>query len=686
MLVEDNVGDALLVSRLVRAAAPDQYDITHHRSMKDACQYLAEHKTNIVLLDLGLPDATGLDTLKQMLAAAPHVPVLVMTGLGDETVAAKALRAGAQDFLVKGEFQPGVVLRALRYAVERKALEEQVYFEREGARTTLNSIGDAVICLDEAGGITFLNRAAEIMTGLAWGGTNEALSSAIRLTSPSGAPIDLRQHFDFPASKNDGNISICATITSHSGTELPVEYIVHNMLDRTNTAVGMVCVLRDLSATRALSAKLEHMAQHDALTGLPNRPLLLDRIRHAIAMAERHANQPGVLFLDLDDFKHVNDSLGHAMGDKLLQSVADRLAGCVRTSDTVSRVGGDEFVILLAEITNPEDAAIAANRMLNALKAPHKINQHELYITTSIGISLYPGDGNDAEKLIKNADTAMYWAKENGRNGCRFFEPAMNLRAAERQFVEDGLRYAIERNELSLHFQPKFDLASGKTTGAEALLRWTHPVRGSTPPVQFISVAEDSGLIIPIGKWVMREACRQAKAWVDIGSPMQCIAVNVSAPELEHEHFLDGVFNALEETGLEPHRLELEVTERVLMKCTSGAAESLRALHDWGVRIAIDNFGTGYSSLSCLTRFPVNALKIDQSFVRQITDAPPGTAIVKAVLSMARSLNLRVVAEGVETLREMAFLKANLCDEGQGYYFSRPLPAAQFEAFLRASD
>jgi diguanylate cyclase (GGDEF)-like protein len=389
-----------------------------------------------------------------------------------------------------------------------------------------------------------------------------------------------------------------------------------------------------------------------------------------------------VLFLDLDGFKHINDSLGHPIGDKLLQSIAKRLVHCVRGSDTVSRQGGDEFVVLLSELAQPEDAAITARRLLQAVAEAHSIDQHDLHVTTCIGVSIYPDDGFDAETLIKNADTAMYQAKENGRQSYQFFKPAMNVRAVERQSIEENLRRALERNEFALHYQPKISLRTGAITGAEALIRWTHPIRGPVSPAQFIPVAEDCGLILPIGQWVLREACKQARAWVDAGLPLGSMAVNISAMEFRDDSFLESVFAILSETGLDPRSLELELTESVLMKRAESAASVLKSLRARGVQLAVDDFGTGYSSLSYLRKFPIDALKIDQSFVRQITTAPDETTIVTAVISMGRSLKLRVVAEGVETQEELAFLQAHQCDEAQGYFFSRPVVAQQFAKLL----
>jgi diguanylate cyclase (GGDEF)-like protein len=437
---------------------------------------------------------------------------------------------------------------------------------------------------------------------------------------------------------------------------------------------------------RAMTRQMTHSAEHDALTDLPNRLLLNDRIGQAVALAQRREKQVGVLYLDLDSFKHMNDSLGHPIGDKLLQSLARRLLGCVRTTDTVSRLGGDEFVILLSEIERPEDAAIISRKLLQAVSKAFPIDKHDLHITASIGVSTYPDDGFDAETLIKNADTAMFQAKENGREGYQFFRPAMNVRAVERQLIEEHLRRALERQEFALHYQPKIILKTGAISGVEALLRWTHPTRGYVPPGQFIPVAEDCGLILPIGAWVLKEACAQARAWADAGLPALTMAVNVSPVQFKSNGFLNNLAAILIETGLDPRSLELEVTEGALMKNPELAADTLSTLRGMGVQVAIDDFGTGYSSLSYLRRFPLDALKIDQSFIRQITTIPDETVIVSAIISMGQSLNLRIIAEGVETEDQLDFLKAHKCDEAQGFYFSRPVPPQQIASFLESRE
>jgi diguanylate cyclase (GGDEF)-like protein/PAS domain S-box-containing protein len=562
--------------------------------------------------------------------------------------------------------------------------EQALFVEKERAQVTLNCIGDAVICTDILGNITFLNLVAEKMTGwLLQEAAGRPMAEVFRIQdaashettpNPMDVAVGLNRTVSLPSN--------CMLIR-RDGIETPIEDSVAPIHDREGKATGAVIVFRDVSTARAMAEQLTHSAQHDFLTGLPNRMLLNDRVNQAIVLAPRHAKKVAVLFLDLDGFKHINDSLGHPIGDKLLQSISKRLVTCVRNSDTVSRQGGDEFVVLLSEVEQTEDAARSAARILQAVAEAHPIDHHDLHVTASIGLSVFPDDGLDAETLIKNADTAMYQAKENGRQSYQFFKPAMNVRAVERQSIEENLRRAMERREFSLHYQPKINLRTGEITGAEALIRWTHPTRGMVSPAQFIPVAEDCGLILPIGRWVLREACKQARAWLNAGLPLGTMAVNISSIEFRDDSFLEGVFATLKDTGLDPKSLELELTESVLMKRAESGASVLKTLRDSGVQVAVDDFGTGYSSLSYLRQFPIDALKIDQSFVRKITTLPDDATIVHAMISMGRSLKLRVVAEGVETREELEFLQTHLCNEAQGYYFSRPVLPQQFAELLK---
>jgi len=568
---------------------------------------------------------------------------------------------------------------------DRRDMEDALFVEKERAQVTLNSLGDAVVSTDISGNVAFLNLVAEKMTG--WSCREAAgrsmaevcriLDAADRQAIPNPMEMALGQNRTVHLPPN-------CILVRRDGFEIPIEDSVAPIHDRDGQATGAVIVFRDVSAAQAMALQMSHSAQHDFLTGLPNRMLLNDRINQAIFFAQRHMKKVAVLFLDLDGFKHINDSLGHPTGDKLLQSVAKRLVDCVRDTDTVSRQGGDEFVVLLSEVERSEDAAIAGRRMLQAVADVHSIALHDLHVTSSIGVSVFPEDGLDAETLVKNADTAMYQAKENGRHSYQFFKPTMNVRAVERQSIEESLRRALERQEFALYYQPKVNVGTGEITGAEALIRWTHPIRGLVSPAQFIPVAEDSGLILPIGKWVLHEACTQARAWADAGLHLGTMAVNISAVEFRNENFLESVFGILKDTGLDPKSLELELTESVLMKRVESAASVLQTLRASGVQVAVDDFGTGYSSLSYLRKFPIDALKIDQSFIREITSGSCDTTIVTAVIGMARSMKLRVVAEGVETHEQMVFLQSHQCDEAQGYYFSRPVPAEQFAKLLQA--
>jgi diguanylate cyclase (GGDEF)-like protein len=430
-------------------------------------------------------------------------------------------------------------------------------------------------------------------------------------------------------------------------------------------------------------ADLQQMALHDALTSLPNRALLDDHLAKAISAADRHRRRLAILFLDVDRFKQINDAWGHATGDELLRSVAERLQASVRRSDTVSRHGGDEFVLLLTDIDQAEHAADRAHELLKAVSVPHYAAGHTIDVTVSAGVSIYPDDGHEATMLLLAADAAMYQAKERGRNMCQFFTPEMNARAIARQTIEAGLRRALTRQELVLHYQPKISLDSGAVTGVEALVRWRDPNRGLIGPTEFVPIAEDSGLIVPLGRWALREACQQARAWFEAGLRFP-VAVNVSAIELRATDYLEHAREILRETRLDPHYLELELTESVLMQQTRSTVDVLQALRALGVTVAIDDFGTGYSSVTYLRQFPIDVLKVDQSFVHEITAPPDVSPIVSAMISMGRSLGHRVIAEGVETHEQCAFLQAQHCSEGQGFYFSRPLPAEELAASLAA--
>jgi len=683
LLIEDNRGDARLLQEMLKERQVQTIELLHVVSMRAAEACLAEHCVDAVVLDLGLPDEQGLGALRRARAFAPRMPLVVLTGLDDEQVAIEALQEGAQDYLIKGQIEAQGLLRAIRYAIKRTIMENALIEEKEQAEITINCISDAVACTDVLGNITLLNLAAERITGwpreTAIGLPMADVLRVVTRNMPGGpmSPIKLSVAQDHTTHFPPG-----CTLLNRDGTETAIEGSASPSRRSEGKSIGSVVAFRDVTEARKMASSMAYAAEHDFLTGLPNRMLLIDRVEQAVVFAKRQKTSAALLYLDLDGFKHVNDSLGHSVGDKLLRSISGRLDRCVRTIDTVSREGGDEFIVLLYDISAPEDAAIVARRVLLALAAAHPIEQQDLHITASIGISVYPEDGTNAETLIKNADTAMYQAKENARDSYQFFAPAMADRAMKRQSIEQNLRYALERQEFTLHYQPKINLCTGLISGTEALIRWSHPTRGLVSPADFVPIAEDCGLIVSIGKWVMREACMQAKAWADAGLAMGTMAVNVSSMEFGRPGFLNDIFAILTETGLNPEMLEVELTESVLMKQADAASLTLKALQAKGVRVAIDDFGTGYSSLSYLQKFRIDTLKIDQSFVRQITTGGGGMHIVNAVIAMAQNLNLWVVAEGVETQEELAVLRARGCNEGQGYYFSRPVPPDQVVAWL----
>ena len=449
---------------------------------------------------------------------------------------------------------------------------------------------------------------------------------------------------------------------------------------------GRIWYFRDITDRKFAEARVQYLAYYDALTGLPNRTLLRDRLEKALAGARRQRHKVALLFLDLDRFKNVNDSLGHSAGDLLLREVAERLKKCGRESDTVARLGGDEFLIMLTHVKDVSEAAVAAERFMDAMSPVFVIQDHPLSIGCSLGISIFPEHGMDAESLIKHADAAMYTAKENGRNNFRFFTGDMNDQVAERLTLENGLRQALAKEELFLMYQPQMDLATGKITGMEALLRWQHPELGLVPPDKFIRIAENSGLIVPIGEWVLRTACSQARKWQDKGLLAVKVAVNVSAVQFRQEGFCELIKCVLQETGLAPQYLELELTESLLLSSADVTLSVLKELKALGLTLAIDDFGTGYSSFSYLKQFRVSRLKIDGSFIRDVAVNPDDAAITTAIISMAKSLKLKVIAERVETEAQMLFLRAHQCDEIQGYYFSKPLAVDKVADRLRSDN
>jgi len=564
---------------------------------------------------------------------------------------------------------------------ERRRAEEELYRAHQMLQTILNTIPQRVFWKDRNCTYVGCNRAfatdaglnnpAEIIGksdfDLVWSETAEVYRTDDKLVMEQGSAKLGYEEIQDRADR--GRVWLRTS-------KLP-------LWDREGKVIGVIGTYEDITARKLAEERVQYLAYYDALTGLPNRTLLQDRLAKALAGARRRKDKVAILFLDLDRFKDINDSLGHSVADLLLQEVAERLKTWAREQDTVARVGGDEFLIVLTGLKDVADAAVATERIVNLMTAEFVVQGHSLSIGCSVGISIFPEHGADGETLIKNADAAMYSAKDNGRNNFRFFTADMNAQVVERLTLENSLRLALDKKELFLVYQPQMDIATGRITGLEALLRWQHPDLGLVPPDKFIRIAENSGLILPIGEWVVRTACRQARKWQDEGLPAVSVAVNVSAIQFRQDGFCELIRRVLHETGLAPQYLELELTESLLLANANLMLSVVQELKAIGVTLAIDDFGTGYSSFSYLRQFRVSKLKIDRVFIRDVAVNPDDAAIASAIISMAKSLHLKVIAEGVEDEAQMSFLRAHQCDEIQGYYFSKPLAVDKVADKLR---
>jgi len=677
--------DRGLIGCAAESSEVESLTIEHVDRLADAIKRLKlQDAIQALVVDLSQFDKHELEALRVLMRAAPNTPVLVIGDDNNLTRHATLLAHGAQDLLLKSNLDGGGLRRAVRNAMARKAREVAMFNDNERARVTLASIGDAVLSTDSSWLVSFINPIAEKLMG--WtceqavgrhvsevfqvldGMTRERIVLQIELAIQKGRTIILPSN---------------CVLVRRDGQELHIEDSAAPIHDLSGEFAGVVVVFHDVSESRAITQKMSHLAEHDELTSLPNRALLNDRLEHGITLARRHGRKMAVLFIDLDHFKHINDSLGHLIGDQILKAVAQRIAPCIRNSDTVSRQGGDEFIVLLSEVNRAEDAKVIAEKIRLAVMVPYTIDSHYLHLTASIGVSVYPNDGEDATALIQYADTAMYHAKEKGRNNSQLFKDDMNARAAQRQIITGDLRHALTRGEFFLVYQPTINLVSGAITGFEALIRWRHPTRGTLTPADFIPIAEECGLIIPIGEWVLREACARAQQWLAADLKFDTIAVNISAVEFRSDRFFDGVCRILRTTGLKPRYLTLELTETAVMRDFEATRIVLQALSTMGVRIAVDDFGTGYSNLTYLKRFPINALKLDRSFIHDLPESVDVCTIVSSVIRMAHCLHLQVVAEGVETLQQLQFLKAHDCGEGQGYYFCKPVDPSECRSLLQ---
>ena len=691
LVVDDDFAVRLLVSEALEQAG------FRVAPAKDGDQALAAFdglQPDIVITDVMMPKLNGfaLCTELRRRPGGGQVPVLMMTGLDDYASINQAFDAGATDFITK---PINYALLGYRVRYLRRASEAMNQLQRSERRLATAQriarlghwdwrLNESTLCLSE-----------EVcrIVGL----DPETPHVPIQVLLDRVHEKDRRRVGEWYTDIREqrGPLAINHRILDPSGVIRHVCQQVEVVLDEFHHPVDLYGTLQDITELRQAEERIHQLAFIDSLTRLPNRELFKDRLSEALKLAKRYGRQLALLFLDLDNFKRINDTLGHPVGDLLLQATAERLSMSLRTSDTVSRgetddldesiarLGGDEFTVLLPEIQRSKDLTAVAERIRANLSQPLSLSGHELCITPSIGIAVFPNDGEDAETLLKNADMAMYLAKRQGRNRYRFYDPTLNEIALQRLTMENQLRKAIDRGELSLHYQPQLDLTSGRINGVEALIRWHNDVLGPVPPADLIPLAEETGLIIPLGEWVLRTACQQAKAWQEAGIFLPRVAVNISVQQFVQPGFPGLVAQILEETGLEAKALELEITESLLMKDPQGATHTLQVLKHLGVQLAIDDFGTGYSSLSRLKQLPLDRLKIDRAFVSEVNSQPDNAAITTAVIAMAESMGLKVIAEGVENEAQLRFLKAKRCDEIQGYHLSWPLPVGEITAVLR---
>jgi diguanylate cyclase (GGDEF)-like protein/PAS domain S-box-containing protein len=570
-----------------------------------------------------------------------------------------------------------------RDITKRKQMEESLRRGEEKYRTILESIQEGYFEVDLNGKFTFCNNSMSRLTGCS---KEELLGMNHKQFTNEETAKEVFQAFDNVYTTGEPSKGFDWQIIRKDGVELFIETSVTLQKDSSGKPTGFKGMIRDITERKRMEQQLNYMATHDALTGLPNRLMFNQLLNQAIRSAQRHKRQLAVFFIDLDRFKAINDSLGHEAGDRLLKEMANRFKKSLRAVDVVGRLGGDEFVIFIEEVEEFRQVEIVAHKLLSSAIKPMVLQGEECRVTASIGISIYPGDGSDEQTLIKNADIAMYFAKEEGKNNYQFYSKDIQSQSNERLSLETNLRSALERNELSLKYQAKVDFKTGMITGVEALLRWDNSYLGSVTPTQFIPVAEETGLIVPIGRWVMKTACAQNVAWQRQGLPSVCMAVNLSLRQLMDDKLLEDIKAALDDSGMAPNLLELEITESMLMHNPARLIAVLTNIKKMGVRLAIDDFGTGYASLAQIKNFPIDTLKVDRSFIRNLPQDSENRAITEAIIAMGKTLSLTVVAEGVETQAQEDFLRDHICDEMQGFYFSKPIAPDQFGYLLRNHD
>jgi diguanylate cyclase (GGDEF)-like protein/PAS domain S-box-containing protein len=696
LLVVDD--EPLILEGLARLLALRDYDVVTAEGGYPALAAIGKQQFDVILLDLGMPDLDGSEVLRLMAVDGVDTPVIVVSGDSTIDAAIRALRGGATDF-VRKPYEPEELLRRIDNTLTRRRLEKEnnhilqrLQQSEKWHRFLVNSSPDFIYTLDCEGRFTFVNDRVESLIGYR---REDLLGQHYSLVIHEDDVARAEHVFNERRAGDRSAHNIEIRLKCNPGMRRPrlmngrcksVELTATGMYDEEagpfdRRFLGSYGVAKDVTERKQAEETVHYQAYHDLLTGLPNRALFRDHLGLMLAQAKRNQKPLAVLSLDLDHFKVINDSLGHTIGDEMLLAVSARLRQCLREGDTLARLGGDEFAVLLPTLVAPSDVDHICRKIIQVLSKPVYVKGHEIYISVSIGACVAPDDGDAIDSLIRQAEIAMYQAKSQGRSRLQFWESGMQAPYSERMQIETDLRRALVRNEFVLFYQPQVDTTTGEVRGFEALLRWWHPQRGLLTPVDFMTVAEESGVIVPLGDWVLRQASAQMAAWRQAKLPPVRLSVNISARQLESPDFVESVMRAVQVYSLEGHQFELEITESLLMRDFEANALKLGRLSAAGIRLAIDDFGTGYSSFKYLSRFPIHTLKIDQSFVQEL-DRDENMSIVNAMIAMGRGMNLTVIAEGVETESQRAHLQQMQCHEVQGYYFSPPVSSHQATAML----
>lgn len=695
VLVADD--EPQMLATLSRLLAGAGYQVHTARNGTEAVRSLEASPYDLVLLDLMMPGLTGHEVMDRIQEKKIDTLIIVVSGDTSIESAISAIRRGAYDF-VRKPYEPDEMLKRVhnalasrRLEVENRGMAKRLRRSEQWHRYLVHSSPDLIYSLDTEGRFTFVNNAVERILGFT---KQELLGKHYSAIVHDEDVLDVAKLFNErrTGERSSRGVELRLKRTDDSRLHspkrsVPVELNAMGMYDNDSAGqrrfIGTYGVVRDIADRKRAEKTIAYQAYHDLLTALPNRALFQDRLAQAMTQAKRNITRLAVMFIDLDKFKFVNDSLGHVAGDKLLQALASRLRSCLREVDTLARMGGDEFVLLLPNINEASDATLIAEKILVALQEKFVIGDHELFASVSIGIALYPDDANTSENLIKRADIAMYHAKSQGRNNYQLFNYTMDAQASGRLALVRDIRNALERNEFEVHYHPQVDIPSGRIVGLEALLRWKHPTHGLLSPASFIHLAEETGIISPIGEWVLRTVCGHAIEWRDAGHPLVRIGINISPQQIQKPDFADKFLGLLEEYQIDPALIGIEITESTIMKDVEKTVPKLKKLREKGVEISLDDFGTGYSSLSYLNKLPIHTIKVDQSFIRDMPQNAGHLSIVNAIATMAKGLLLRLVIEGVETKAQLDSIISIGCNEYQGFLFARPLSSEKTTELLR---